>query len=54
VIAVLLVAIGVFFWWKTRPSGGEMQVSNEEFRHRYEQMLRSSQPYHPPSMPQGR
>lgn len=53
-IIVVLVAVGVFFWWRTRPAGGEMQVSDEEFQRRYEQMLRSSQPYNPPSAPQGR
>ncbi|MGC8784049.1 MAG: hypothetical protein ACP5RN_06660 [Armatimonadota bacterium] len=51
---VMLVAVGLFFWWKTRPTSGNMQVSNEEFQRRYEQMLRSSQPYNPPSVPQRR
>ena len=54
IIVIVLTAVGVFFWWKTRPIGGEMQVSDEEFQRRYEQMLRSGQPYNPPSAPQGR
>lgn len=54
VIVVVLVAVVAFFWWRTRPSGGQMQVSGEEFQRRYEQMLRSSQPYTPPPAPQGR
>lgn len=54
IIVVVLIAVGVFFWWKTRPAGGEMQVGNEEFQRRYEQMLRSSQPYNPPPAPQTR
>lgn len=54
IIVIVLAIVGVFFWWKTRPTGGEMQVSDKEFQRRYEQMLRSSQPYNPPSAPQGR
>ncbi len=54
IIVIVLAIVGVFFWWKTRPTGGQMQVSDEEFQRRYEQMLRSSQPYNPPSAPQGR
>lgn len=54
IIVIVLAAVGVFFWWQTRPTGGAMRVSDEEFRRRYEQMLRSSQPYNPPTTPQGR
>lgn len=54
VIVVVLVAVAAFFWWRTRPVGGQMQLSDEEFQRRYEQMLRSSQPYTPPPAPQGR
>jgi uncharacterized membrane protein YukC len=54
IIVAVLIAVAVFFWWKTLPTSGEMQVSNEEFLRRYEQMLRSSQPYNPPLVPQRR
>lgn len=54
IIVIVLTVVGVFFWWQTRPTGGTMQVSDEEFQRRYEQMLRSSQPYNPPPTPQGR
>lgn len=54
IIAVVLIAVAAFFWWKTRPVSGDMQVSDEEFQRRYEQMLRSNQPYNPPPVPQGR
>lgn len=54
IIVIVLVVVGVFFWWKTRPVGGDMQVSDEEFQRRYEQMLRSNQPYNPPPVPQAR
>ncbi len=54
VIVLVLVVVGAFFWWKTRPTSGDIQVSNEEWQRRYQQMLKSSEPYHPPATPQNR
>lgn len=54
VVVIVLVLIGAFYWWKTRPTSGNIQVGNEEFQRRYQQMLRSSEPYNPPTAPQSR
>jgi len=54
VIVAVLVLVGFFFWWQTRPQHGDIAVSEEEWQRRYQQMLRSSQPYNPPPAPQAR
>lgn len=53
IVAILAVVAGVF-WWRTKPPSGHIQVSDEEWQRRYQQMLRSSQPYNPPSTSQNR
>lgn len=54
IIAVVLAVVAGVFWWRTRPPSGNIQVSDQEWQRRYQQMLRSSQPYNPPSTSQNR
>lgn len=53
ILAVLAIA-GWLLWWKTQPPSGDIQVSDQEWQQRYQQMLRSGEPYHPPVTQQTR
>lgn len=53
VLAALAIAGGIL-WWKTNPPKGDIQVSDLEWQRRYQQMLRSSEPYRPPVTQQTR